>query len=68
MNVVKARLQVNKAVSAATRPVTMEISRMGRLRNRSKRPPWRSSAMPVAAPMPEKRTLVTTNPGMTKST
>ena len=56
------------AVSAPIRPTTMESRRMGKLRSRSKRPPWRSSAMPVAAPMPENSTLVTTKPGMKKST
>ena len=49
-------------------PVTMDISRMGRLRRRSKRPPSRSSATPLAAPMPWNSTPVTTKPGTRKST
>src|ERR1700728_2612749 len=40
------------AVSAPTRPETMESSRIGKLRNRSKRPPSLSSATPLAALMP----------------
>ena len=47
MTVVTARLQVSMAVSAPSRPEMMESRRMGKLRKRSKSPPWRSSAMPV---------------------
>ena len=60
--------QATSAESAPTRPVTMAMSRMGRLRSRSKRPPSWSSATPLAALMPWKSTPVTTKPGTRKST
>ena len=60
--------QATSAVSAPTRPETMESSRMGRLRSRSKSPPSLSSATPLAALMPWKSTPVTTKPGTRKST
>src|SRR5579871_5963724 len=49
-------------VSASTRPVTIDSRRIGRLRSRSKRPPSRSSATPLAAVIPWNSTPVTTNP------
>ena len=55
--------QATSAVSAPTRPETMESSRMGKLRNRSKSPPSLSSATPLAALMPWNSTPVTTKPG-----
>ena len=60
--------QATSAESAPTRPVMMDSNRMGRERNRSKSPPSRSSATPLAALMPWKSTPVTTNPGTRKST
>ena len=60
--------QATSAVSAPTRPDTIDSRRIGRLRNRSKSPPSLSSATPLAALMPWNRTPVTTKPGTRKST
>jgi len=55
-------------VSAKARPQTTELGGIGRLRSRSKKPAAMSSAMPMAAPMPRKRTPVVMNPGTRKFT
>ena len=60
--------QATSAVSAPTRPDTIDSSLIGRLRKRSKSPPSLSSATPLAALMPWNSTPVTTNPGTRKST
>ncbi len=57
-----------QAVSASARPARTELRGIGSDFSRSTNPCSRSSATPVAAPMPENSTPVVTNPGTRKST